>query len=138
MLTLAIPKKGEETAPGIITPLKNQRGKSWKQGPQQIGGPALRGPRPGPPDVYWNRGPPRIPSGPPLIPIQPNKYLPQFVAYRRNNDEYISPRSAGVSAEYILPPRGERGYIPQQKPHSETFDHPKVIFLFLNYSIKDF
>lgn len=142
VLTLAMPRKGEETTPGIIPPpLQNQRRNGWlsKQGPpQQISGPPPRGPPPvidnwsGPPDAYWNNYPP---SGPPprLPPQSIKKYPPAFGAYAvRSNEDYMPPiRGGGVPANYVLPPRGERGYVYNRlQKHPSTFDqsmYPPIV-----------
>uniref|UniRef100_A0A915MSP6 Fatty acid hydroxylase domain-containing protein n=1 Tax=Meloidogyne javanica TaxID=6303 RepID=A0A915MSP6_MELJA len=135
MLTLAMPRKGEETTPGIIAPpLQNQRGNGWfpKQGPQQIVGPPPRGPPPPvidnwprPPDVYWNNYPPSVQHS--QLPPQQIKKPPVFGAYGvRSNEDYMPPiRGGSVPADYVLPPRGERGYVYSnqiQRPHPSTCD----------------
>uniref|UniRef100_A0A914MCA8 RRM domain-containing protein n=1 Tax=Meloidogyne incognita TaxID=6306 RepID=A0A914MCA8_MELIC len=135
MLTLAMPRKGEETTPGIIAPpIQNQRGNGWfpKQAPQQIVGPPPRGPPPPvidnwprPPDVYWNNYPPSVQHL--QLPPQQIKKPPVFGAYGvRSNEDYMPPIRGGcVPADYVLPPRGERGYVYNnqiQRPHPSTCD----------------
>lgn len=144
MLTLAMPRKGEETTPGIIAPpIQNQRGNGWfpKQGPQQIVGPPPRGPPPPvidnwprPPDVYWNNYPPSVQHL--QLPPQQIKKPPVFGAYGvRSNEDYMPPIRGGcVPADYVLPPRGERGYVYNnqiQRPHPSTCDQSAVFFVII-------
>ncbi|KAF7638690.1 RRM domain-containing protein, partial [Meloidogyne graminicola] len=120
MLTLAMPKKGEEivTTPGIVAPsLQNQR-----SGPPPVINNWL-------PDTYWNNHRKQHSSIPPPLPQQqPIKYTQQyFGAFKGSIKEYIGQRNVrrgSISSDYALPPRIERG--PPNKPNPPTFNQSSV------------